>query len=102
MGKHQRRSNIARNAAAFGATVAGITALAAPTASAAPVTIPGVGSFDVPDVQNIQNIEGIADAIPGADAIVNRSAAAAPAMRSAATADPRRERKTFCTAHRLR
>ena len=30
------------------------------------------------------------------------TAAAAPAMRSAATADPRRERKTFCTAHRLR
>lgn len=72
MGKHQRRSNIARNAAAFGATVAGITALAAPTASAAPVTFPGVGSFDVPDVQNI---EGIVGAIPGADAIVNRSAA---------------------------
>lgn len=80
MGKHQRRSNIARNAAAFGATVAGITALAAPTASAAPINIPGVGSFDVPDVQNIQNIEGIAGAIPGADAIVNRSAAAAPAI----------------------
>ncbi|MFD8878834.1 C40 family peptidase [Corynebacterium xerosis] len=77
MGKHQRRSNIARNAAAFGATVAGITALAAPTASAAPVAIPGVGTFDVPDVQNI---EGIAGAIPGADAIVNRSAAAAPAV----------------------
>ena len=77
MGKHQRRSNIARNAAAFGATVAGITALAAPTASAAPVTIPGVGTFDVPDVQNI---EGIAGAIPGADAIVNPSAAAAPAV----------------------
>ncbi|MCC5709569.1 NlpC/P60 family protein, partial [Klebsiella pneumoniae] len=80
MGKHQRRSNIARNAAAFGATVAGITALAAPTASAAPINIPGVGSFDVPDVQNIQNIEGIAGAIPGADAIVNRSAVAAPAI----------------------
>lgn len=77
MGKHQRRSNIARNAAAFGATVAGITALAAPTASAAPINIPGVGTFDVPGVQNI---EGIAGAIPGADAIVNRSAAAAPAI----------------------
>ena len=82
MGKHQRRSNFARNAAAFGATVAGITALTAPTAAAAPVSIPGVGSFDIPGVQNIEgiNIEGIAGAIPGAGDIVNRSAAAAPAV----------------------
>ncbi|MFD5867703.1 C40 family peptidase [Corynebacterium sp. NPDC060344] len=80
MGKHQRRSNIARNAAAFGATVAGITALTAPTASAAPVAIPGVGSIDVPGVENIQ---GIADAIPGAaqgiESITDRSTAFAPA-----------------------
>lgn len=76
MGKHQRRSNIARNAAAFGATVAGITALAAPTASAAPVPVPGVGTIDLPGVQNI---EGIAGAIPGVDAIMDRSAAFSPA-----------------------
>lgn len=76
MGKHQRRSNIARNAAAFGATVAGITALAVPTASAAPVPVPGVGTIDLPGVQNI---EGIAGAIPGVDAIMDRSAAFSPA-----------------------
>ncbi|AYJ33955.1 peptidoglycan endopeptidase [Corynebacterium xerosis] len=77
MGKHQRRSNIARNAAAFGATVAGITALAAPTASAAPINIPGVGSFDIPGAQDVT---GLIDAIPGGGEIVGRSVAAAPAV----------------------
>ncbi|MFC3849791.1 NlpC/P60 family protein [Corynebacterium hansenii] len=73
MGKHQRRSNLARNAAAFGATVAGITALTAPTASAAPVAVPGVGSFDVPGVENI------AGAIPGGNFLGDRSGGISPA-----------------------
>ena len=75
MGKHHRQSKFIRNAAVAGATIAGVTALAAP-AGANPLGI-DIGSFDVPGVQNI---EGIAAAIPGADAIVNRSAAAAPAI----------------------
>ncbi|KGF15534.1 NlpC/P60 family protein [Corynebacterium freneyi] len=77
MGKHHRRSNFARNAAAFGATVAGITALTAPTAAAAPVTIPGVGSFDIPGAQDVT---GLIDAVPGAGEIAGRSVAAAPAV----------------------
>lgn len=77
MGKHHRRSNFARNAAAFGATVAGITALTAPTAAAAPVAIPGVGSFDIPGAQDVT---GLIDAVPGAGEIVGRSVAAAPAV----------------------
>lgn len=78
MGKHRRRSNFARNAAAFGATVAGITALTAPTAAAAaPVPIPGVGSFDI---LGAQDATGLIDAVPGAGEIVGRSVAAAPAV----------------------
>lgn len=77
MGKHHRRSNFARNAAAFGATVAGITALTAPTAAAAPVAIPGVGSFDIPGAQDVT---GLIDAVPGAGEIAGRSVAAAPAV----------------------
>lgn len=77
MGKHHRLSNFARNAAAFGATVAGITALTAPTAAAAPVAIPGVGSFDIPGAQDVT---GLIDAVPGAGEIVGRSVAAAPAV----------------------
>ena len=77
MGKHHRRSNFARNAAAFGATVAGITALTAPTAAAAPVAIPGVGSFDI---AGAQDVTGLIDAIPGAGEIAGRSVAAAPAV----------------------
>ena len=77
MGKHHRRSNFARNAAAFGATVAGITALTAPTAAAAPVAIPGVGSLDVPGAQDVT---GLIDAIPGVGEIAGRSIAAAPAV----------------------
>nr|WP_120492280.1 NlpC/P60 family protein [Corynebacterium lactis] len=38
MGKHHRRSNFARNAAAFGATVAGVTALTVPAATADPIS----------------------------------------------------------------
>ncbi|WP_297452202.1 C40 family peptidase [uncultured Corynebacterium sp.] len=45
MGKHHRRSNFARNAIAFGATVAGVTALTVPTADANPLN----------DVQNALN-----------------------------------------------
>lgn len=90
MGKHHRLSNFARNAAAFGATVAGITALTAPTAAAAPVAIPGVGSFDIPGAQDVtglidavpgaQDVTGLIDAVPGAGEIVGRSVAAAPAV----------------------
>ncbi len=77
MGKHHRRSNFARNAAAFGATVAGITALTAPTAAAAPVAIPGVGSLDIPGAQDVT---GLIDAIPGGGEVAGRSVAAAPAV----------------------
>ncbi|WP_295625642.1 C40 family peptidase [uncultured Corynebacterium sp.] len=78
MGKHQRRSNIARNAAAFGATVAGITALATPSASAAP--IPGIESIEVPGVGNVSDIvNGVAGAIPGAEAITGGAQTFAPA-----------------------
>lgn len=75
MGKHHRRSNFTRNAAAFGATVAGVTALAVPTASAQPISIPDFGSFaEVPGVDNIIG------QIPGADAIQSAAPAAAPAI----------------------
>ncbi|ALA67665.1 NlpC/P60 family protein [Corynebacterium lactis] len=60
MGKHHRRSNFARNAAAFGATVASVTALAVPAASANPLNdIQGVlGGFDSPQVPGVQQIVG--------------------------------------------
>ena len=77
MGKHHRQSKFLRNAAVAGATIAGVTALAAP-AGANPLGI-DIGSFDVPGVQNI---EGIAGAIAGGDALAaaNFGQAAAPAV----------------------
>ncbi len=77
MGKHHRQSKFIRNAAVAGATIAGVTALAAP-AGANPLGI-DIGSFDVPGVQNI---EGIAGAISGGDALAaaNFGQAAAPAV----------------------
>lgn len=82
MGKHQRRSNIARNTAAFGATVAGFTALAMPTAGAAPVSVPGLGSVEIPGIEAINDIAGgtgIADRI-ATFAPEGVAAAAAPAV----------------------
>jgi cell wall-associated NlpC family hydrolase len=60
MGKHHRRSNIARNAAAFGATVVGVTALTVPAANANPLTdIQGaLNGFDFPQVAGLQNVAG--------------------------------------------
>ncbi|MDO5029668.1 MAG: C40 family peptidase [Corynebacterium sp.] len=60
MGKHHRRSNIARNAAAFGATVVGVTALTVPAANANPLTdIQGaLNGFDSPQVAGLQDVAG--------------------------------------------
>lgn len=60
MGKHHRRSNIARNAAAFGATVVGVTALTVPAANANPLTdIQGaINGFDTPQVAGLQDVAG--------------------------------------------
>ncbi|MEJ6020465.1 C40 family peptidase [Corynebacterium sp. H113] len=55
MGMHSRRSKIARNAAVFSATIAGVTALVAPAASANPLAqVPGL------------------DMIPGAQQVVDQ------------------------------
>ena len=75
MGKHHRQSKFIRNAAVAGATIAGVTALAAP-AGAQP--LPNLGNFNVPGVQDIQ---GIAESLPGLGAAVETfSPVAAPAV----------------------
>lgn len=67
MGKHHRRSNIARNAAAFGATVVGVTALTVPAANANPLTdIQGaLNGFDFPQVAGLQNVAGKVNDLSG-------------------------------------
>lgn len=67
MGKHHRRSNIARNAAAFGATVVGVTALTVPAANANPLTdIQGaLNGFDSPQVAGLQNVAGKVNDLSG-------------------------------------
>lgn len=59
MGNHHRRSNFARNAAAFTATIAGVTALAAPAASADPLNdIQGLVSGGVPQIPGVSEVLG--------------------------------------------
>lgn len=67
MGKHLRRSKIARNAAAFTATVAGVTALAAPAANANPLNdIQGyLGGFDSPQFSGLQDVAGALNDLNG-------------------------------------
>lgn len=68
MGKHHRQSKFIRNAAVAGATIAGVTALAAP-AGANPLGV-GIGSLPV------AGVEGIAGAIAGGDMFAQAGAPA--------------------------
>ena len=58
MGKHHRRSHFARNAAAFTATVAGVSALAVPSASANPLNELQGFLGDSPALPNAQEFIG--------------------------------------------
>lgn len=73
MGKHLRRSSIARNAAVFGATVAGVTALAVPTANANPLNdIQGVlNDIDSPQAAALHDAIGTFNEFAGQAAAGN-------------------------------
>ncbi|MCQ9168361.1 C40 family peptidase, partial [Corynebacterium amycolatum] len=85
MGKHHRRSNFARNAVAFGATVAGVTALAVPTANANPLNdIQGaLNGFDTPQVAGMQDVVGKFNDIAGEVTSGSVANVAAPSTGSA-------------------
>ncbi|MCQ9171700.1 C40 family peptidase [Corynebacterium amycolatum] len=85
MGKHHRRSNFARNAVAFGATVAGVTALAVPTANANPLNdIQGaLNGFDTPQVAGLQDVVGKFNDVAGEVTSGSVANVAAPSTGSA-------------------
>lgn len=86
MGKHHRRSNFARNAVAFGATVAGFTALAVPSANANPLNdIQGaLNGFDIPQVAGLQDVFGKFNYAPGEVTSGSVANVAAPSVENVA------------------
>ena len=92
MAKHLRRSRFARNAAAFGATVAGVSALMAPAAAANPLAgIQGVlGGLQSPNLGNINEVFAPAGARPAAARPA--AALAAPVSNGAAIVNAARTR----------
>ena len=59
MGNHHRRSNFARNAAAFTATIAGVTTLTVPAASANPLNdVQSLVGSVVPQVPGVSQVLG--------------------------------------------